>query len=61
MSLRDFWTSVRSAARMVSPRAFADSPKLDPSRIEHFLRQTDRWLTPSRFEGKRKFPDEPAF
>jgi len=51
VSLRDFWTSVQSAARMVAPRAFEDSPKLDASRIEHTLRKSNHWLTPSAIEG----------
>jgi hypothetical protein len=50
-SLREFWISVRTAARMMSPKATVDSPKLDANQYERILRQADLWLTPRAVAG----------
>jgi len=51
MPLRDFWISVKTAARLISPRAAVDSPRLDTARIEEQLRSAALWLTPRAVEG----------
>jgi len=51
MSLRDFWTSVRTASRFIAPGAPADSPRLDSAKIEGLLRSAVVWLTPKSVEG----------
>jgi hypothetical protein len=51
MALQDFWSSVRTAARLLAPTATVDSPKLDAGRIEQTLRATDLWLTPRSVAG----------
>lgn len=51
MSLRDFWISVRTGARLLAPSATVDSPKLDAGAIERVLRGGTLWLTPSVVAG----------
>ena len=51
MSLREFWISVRTGARLLAPRATVDSPKLDAGAIERVLRGATLWLTPSVVAG----------
>lgn len=51
MSLREFWISVRTGARLLAPSATVDSPKLDAGAIERVLRRATLWLTPSVVAG----------
>jgi len=51
MSLRDFWTSVRTGASFLLPTVTADSPKVDAHQIEARLRNAHVWLTPKSVEG----------
>jgi hypothetical protein len=51
MSLREFWISVRTGARLLAPTSTVDSPKLDPSAIEGVLRRATIWLTPGVVAG----------
>jgi hypothetical protein len=51
MALRQFWTSICSAARFLVPAVIADAPKFDVSDIEAGLRHTRDWLTPESVEG----------
>lgn len=51
MSLREFWISVRTGARLLTPDAIVDAPKLDAGAIERALRQATFWLTPSLVAG----------
>ncbi len=51
MSLADFWLSVRIGARLITPSATVDSPRLDAGKIEQTLRAADLWLTPKCVEG----------
>jgi hypothetical protein len=51
MPLREFWNSVRAAARFISPKPIVDSPRLDAAAIEQGLRGATRWLTPALGAG----------
>ena len=51
MALRDFWISVRRGARLVTPQAIVDAPRLDPTLIERTLQSTTLWLTPRAVAG----------
>jgi hypothetical protein len=51
MALREFWANVLTAARLVSPRAAVDAPRLDANRIERILRKRHDWLTPRAVQG----------
>lgn len=51
MSLRDFWTSVRAAARRFAPLTTVDAPKLDAGMIEEILRADTLWLSPRAVRG----------
>lgn len=50
-SIREFWISVRTAAKMMSPKVLVDSPKLDANEIARILDQADLWLCTSSVEG----------
>ena len=54
MALPDFWTNVRNGAKLFTPRAIVDSPRLDAEAIEHMLRETTHWLTPRVVGGFEK-------
>jgi len=54
MALPDFWTNVRIGARLFTPQAIVDSPRLDADAIEHMLRETTQWLTPRAVDGFEK-------
>jgi len=51
MALRDFWISVRTAAKMFAPQAIVDSPRLDAEAIERTLRGATLWLSTSAVAG----------
>ena len=51
MALREFWISVRVAARLPAPQAVVDSPRLDAEEIERVLRRSTLWLTPGAVAG----------
>lgn len=51
MSLREFWSNVRSAAAMITPTVTADSPRINHDQIERILRRAAIWLTPRAVEG----------
>lgn len=51
MAIKDFWISIRAAAKLRSPQAVVDSPRLDARRIESILRDATLWLTPKAVEG----------
>lgn len=51
MALKQFWTSICSAARFLVPSVIADAPKFDDSDIEAGLRRTRDWLTPESVDG----------
>ncbi len=51
MSLREFWTSVRTAAGFLLPPVAADSPRIDTDQLEARLRRVQIWLTPKSVEG----------
>ena len=52
MSLKDFWTNVRTGARLYAPsRVISDSPRIDEAQIELALSKTEHWLTKSAVEG----------
>jgi len=51
MALREFWTSVRTAAGLLLPTAAADSTGVDPIQIEVQLQNAAVWLTPESVEG----------
>jgi hypothetical protein len=51
MSFRDFWTNVRMASKLRSPRHTVDLPRPDAATIEQTLRSADSWLTPKSVEG----------
>jgi len=54
MALPDFWTNVRIGAKLFTPQAIVDSPRLDAEAIEHMLRETTHWLTPRVVDGFEK-------
>ena len=62
MALQDFWLSVRTAARLFSPRAIVDSTRLDDGTIERTLRGATLWLTRGAVAGfdAADFPFLPA-
>ncbi|TVS19212.1 MAG: hypothetical protein EA424_09180 [Planctomycetaceae bacterium] len=51
MALKQFWTSIRSAARFLVPAVIADAPKFDGAYIETRLRGARDWLVPESVEG----------
>jgi hypothetical protein len=51
MALLDFWNNVRTAARMIAPRAIVDAPRLDAGDIERALRGATFWLTRGAVAG----------
>src|SRR3954469_408555 len=62
MALHEFWTNVRIGAGPISPRAIADSPRIDTASIESALRRATLWLTPQAVDGfeESDFPFLPA-
>jgi hypothetical protein len=51
MALREFWISVRTAARLFAPQGVVDSPRLDAGAIERKLRGATLWLTRGAVAG----------
>lgn len=51
MAVEEFWTSVRTAASLMVPKAAVDSPRLDRDRIERILQGATFWLTPGAIKG----------
>ena len=51
MALRDFWISIRTAARFLSPNVITDSSECDTQQIAVALQHACIWLTPKSVEG----------
>jgi hypothetical protein len=51
MALREFWISVRTAAKLFAPQVIVDAPQLDAGEIERILRGATLWLTPGAVTG----------
>jgi hypothetical protein len=51
MALKQFWSSICSAARFLVPAVIADAPKFDVSDIEAGVRDTRDWLSLKSVEG----------
>jgi hypothetical protein len=50
MSLEDFWMSVRTGARFITPIPVADSIGMDRAEVERALRNHPVWATPDSVE-----------
>ena len=51
MALRDFWISIRTAARFLSHNVITDSSDDDTQQIAAALQRASIWLTPKSVEG----------